>query len=154
MELRDFFFCLGWDKLQHTWKESSTERKIDVHQVRRLANLILVSWEQVGASVWVRGWDLEKSMKLFILLTFFIFLKNCFKVVLCSLTFDVNFFSFWSGTCYDHGPAVWWSVLCGNWYRSWAEIPERCWPSRFLQSAELHRCHQRALRPAPARRHW
>lgn len=58
----------------------------------------------------------------------------------------------WTGN--DHGPFIWWCLLCWHWYRPWAEVPQRCRPCGILQSAELHRSHQRSLRAAPTQWHW
>lgn len=53
----------------------------------------------------------------------------------------------------DYGSLVWRRLLC--WYRhgSRTQVPERRGSSRVLEPAELHRSHQRALRPAATRRH-
>lgn len=79
--------------------------------------------------------------------------------VLCHATIPLLSLCVWcfllcSGAGHDHGSFVWWRLL--RWHRYWprAEVPQGSGPRGLLQSAELHRCHQRPIRSAAAWGHW
>ena len=59
--------------------------------------------------------------------------------------YNINIFVC-SGACHDNGPIVRRRVLRGYRHRPRAEVPQGGGPSGLLQSAELHRSHQRQIR--------
>lgn len=78
----------------------------------------------------------------------------CFYWPLASRRFWVSVGFCRSGAGNHHGPAVRGRVLRGHRHRPGAQVPEGSRSSVVLESAELHRSHQRSLRSAPVGRHW